>query len=81
MSRADLDNLLNSLLPFAQQMLKRYGEFYPFARVLTAEGEIAAVAAYTGDERATMILDTECRVVSDPDRDARLLWERIATGN
>src|SRR3954447_24475506 len=31
-------------------MLKRYGEFYPFARVLTAEGEIAAVAAYTGDE-------------------------------
>ena len=36
--------------------------------------------AYTSDERATMILDTECRVVADPDRDARLLWERIATG-
>src|SRR5216683_6029747 len=32
--------------------------------------------AYTPDERATMILDTECRVVADPDRDARLLWQR-----
>ena len=36
--------------------------------------------AYTGEERATMILNTECRVTADPDRDARLLWERIATG-
>ena len=36
--------------------------------------------AYTGDERATMVLNTECRVVADPDRDARLLWQRIATG-
>ncbi|HEX2151026.1 MAG TPA: carboxylesterase/lipase family protein [Stellaceae bacterium] len=37
--------------------------------------------AYTSEERATMILDSECRVVSDPDRDARLLWERIAGGH
>jgi para-nitrobenzyl esterase len=36
--------------------------------------------AYTPGERATMILDTECRVTADPDHDARLLWERIATG-
>ncbi len=35
--------------------------------------------AYTGEERATMVLDTECRLVADPDHDARLLWERIAT--
>ena len=35
--------------------------------------------AYTPDERTTMILDTECRLTADPDRDARLLWERIAT--
>jgi para-nitrobenzyl esterase len=34
---------------------------------------------YTPDQRATMILDSECRIVPDPDRDARLLWERIAT--
>jgi len=26
------------------------------------------------------VLDSECRVVADPDRDARPLWERIAAG-
>jgi para-nitrobenzyl esterase len=36
--------------------------------------------AYTAEARNTMILDTECGVVADPARDARLLWERIATG-
>jgi para-nitrobenzyl esterase len=36
--------------------------------------------AYDAQDRATMVLDTECRVVRDPDRDARLLWARIATG-
>jgi para-nitrobenzyl esterase len=33
--------------------------------------------AYTREARATMIFDTNCRVVADPDRDARLLWSRI----
>ncbi len=35
--------------------------------------------AYTNADRATMILDTDCRVAYDPDRDARLLWTRIVT--
>ncbi|MGD9617467.1 MAG: carboxylesterase/lipase family protein [Alphaproteobacteria bacterium] len=35
--------------------------------------------AYTQKGRATMVFDRECRVVADPDRDARLLWEPIAT--
>ena len=35
--------------------------------------------AYTPESRATMVLDGECRLVADPDRDARLLWERVAT--
>ena len=34
--------------------------------------------AYTPSERATMVFDSDCRPVADPDRDARLLWERIA---
>jgi para-nitrobenzyl esterase len=37
--------------------------------------------AYTAGERATMVLDAVCRIVSDPDRDARLLWQRIAAAN
>ena len=36
--------------------------------------------AYTGEERATMILDADCRVVRDPDREARLLWTRAVQG-
>lgn len=35
--------------------------------------------AYTPEERATMVLDSECRVATDPDGDARELWQRIAT--
>jgi len=33
--------------------------------------------AYTAADRATMILDTDCHVASDPDREARLLWSRV----
>ena len=33
--------------------------------------------AYANAERATMILDTTCRVTRDPDREARLLWTRV----
>jgi len=35
--------------------------------------------AYTLADRATMVLDTTCRVENDPGRDARLLWDGIAT--
>ncbi|WP_237276920.1 carboxylesterase family protein [Streptomyces caniscabiei] len=31
--------------------------------------------AYTPTDRATMWLDASCRIVTDPDRDERLLWE------
>jgi para-nitrobenzyl esterase len=34
---------------------------------------------YTTADRATMILDTDCRVAHDPDREARLLWSRVVT--
>ena len=40
---------------------------------------LPAWPAYNPQERATMVLDGECRLIADPDRDARLLWQRIAT--
>ena len=40
---------------------------------------IPAWPAYTATGRATMVFDTRCRVVTDPGRDARLLWSRVAT--
>jgi para-nitrobenzyl esterase len=51
-----------------------------FARTGSPQNaDLPAWPAYTPEERATMVLDSECRLVTDPDRDARLLWGRIAT--
>jgi para-nitrobenzyl esterase len=33
---------------------------------------------YSADRRTVMVFDRDCRTVTDPDRDARLLWARIA---
>jgi hypothetical protein len=38
-------------LPFAQEMLRKHGEFFPFAGSMSTSGEIAHVGGYTGDER------------------------------
>ena len=51
MAHPDLDQLLNAQLPFAQQMLAKHGEFYPFGAAMTTAGEITAEAAYDGTER------------------------------
>jgi para-nitrobenzyl esterase len=40
---------------------------------------IPAWPPYTTEQRATMILDTACRVVHDPDREMRLLWTRVVS--
>lgn len=49
--RDDLDALLNPLLPFAQDMLRKHGEFFPFGAVTKAGGEVELVAGYTGSEQ------------------------------
>lgn len=49
-ARPDLDALLNLLLPHAQDLVRKYGEFYPFGAMMTAEGEATLQAAYDGDE-------------------------------
>ena len=36
---------------------------------------------YTSRDRATMVLDTDCRVAHDPDREMRLLWSRVVAGS
>jgi hypothetical protein len=50
MSRPDLDEMLNALLPFAKQMLETYGEFIPFAATMSANGEVTSVGGDIGDE-------------------------------
>jgi hypothetical protein len=51
MAHPDLDQLLNALLPFAQQMLAKHGEFFPFGSSMTTAGEVVPHGAYDGDEQ------------------------------
>ena len=48
---ADMDSMLEAALPFAQQMLAKHGEFYPYALSMSATGAIAMVAADVGTEK------------------------------
>jgi hypothetical protein len=41
---------MNAMLPFAEQMLTKHGEFFPFGGVMKADGAIAHVAGYDGRE-------------------------------
>ena len=47
-AQADLDGLLNVVLPFAQKMLSDNGEFFPFGAIVTNEGRSELVAADPG---------------------------------
>ena len=45
LAQADLDGLLNTLLPFAQQELEKLGEFFPFGAMVTPDGETKLLGA------------------------------------
>jgi len=45
MAHPELDALLNTLLPFAETMLRKYGEFHPFGAIMLSSGEIRQVGA------------------------------------
>jgi hypothetical protein len=54
-AQADMDNMLDAALPFAQQMLAKHGEFYPCAVSMSAGGEVAMVAADVGKEKGASL--------------------------
>lgn len=47
----DVEELMNALIPFGQQMLQKNGELYPYGGAMTPTGEIAFVAGYDGNNR------------------------------
>lgn len=49
--KADCEALMNSVLPFAQQMLTTHGEFFPFGGAMRPDGELVSIAGYDGNER------------------------------
>jgi hypothetical protein len=46
----EIEQLLKYLLPFAREKLNRDGEFYPYAAIVAADGELKLVAAAAGEE-------------------------------
>jgi hypothetical protein len=49
-AKQDYNALLEALMPFAEQMLKKHGEFFPFGAAVSATGEVGAHATYDGNE-------------------------------
>jgi hypothetical protein len=49
-AKADGEKLLDSLLPFAEQMLQQYREFFPFGGHMTPDGTITKEGACNGTE-------------------------------
>lgn len=48
LAQDDLDGLLNAVLPFAEERLSKYGEFYPFGAAVSSEGEASLLAGDPG---------------------------------
>jgi hypothetical protein len=44
-AQADLDGLLNLVLPFAERALSEHGELYPFAAAVASDGQMSVLAA------------------------------------
>ena len=49
-AKADAEKLVNSLLPFAKQMLQEHHEFFPFGGKMAPDGKIGQDAASDGTE-------------------------------
>ncbi|MGB9150538.1 MAG: hypothetical protein WCB36_09860 [Burkholderiales bacterium] len=50
-SKAECEKLLDAVLPLAEQMLQKHGEFFPYSGALKENGEIASIAGYDGREQ------------------------------
>ncbi len=48
--KADSQELIDSVLPFAEQMLAEHGEFFPYGGAMKPNGEIISIGATDGDE-------------------------------
>src|SRR5262252_7105294 len=58
--KEEVEQLMNALIPFAQQMLAKRGEFYPYGGAITSAGKITMIGATDGDEHPTSqkLIDT-----------------------
>ena len=47
----DFEVLINIFFPFAEELLRKYGEFHPFAGAINNEGEVVSVGDHSGEEQ------------------------------
>lgn len=47
----DVIKVMNTFIGFAENMLTKYGEFFPYGVVMSANGETSFVAGYEGSKR------------------------------
>jgi hypothetical protein len=78
MAQADLEELMNFLIPFAQQMLAKSGEFFPFAAAMKQDGTIAQIMSYDGNEQP--VSDDLIAILMDGFREDASKGELRATG-
>jgi len=50
MQKQQLEGLLKVVVPFAETMLKKHGEFYPYGGTMGVDEKITCVGGYTGNE-------------------------------
>lgn len=50
-AKADAENLLNEVVPLAQDLLGKNGEFFPFAAALGLTGEAILISGHDGREQ------------------------------
>src|SRR5690349_3860791 len=46
----DFEKLLDAIFPFVEDLLVKYGEFYPLASAIDNQGEIISIGSYDGDD-------------------------------
>ena len=78
MAQEDLEELLNFLIPCAQQFLAKSGEFYPFAASMTPDGTVRQNMSGTGEEFPNS--DKLIAILIDGFREEALVGRLKATG-
>lgn len=48
--KEECEELMNSVVPFAEQMLSQHREFYPFGGAMAPDGRLVAVGGHVGSE-------------------------------
>ena len=49
-AKTDVEKLMNAMLPFAEQMLEKHGEFLPYGAAMTPAGKVVSIGGYDGRE-------------------------------